>query len=712
MPSLITIPIFPLQPFTYPGFSVRRRPTFSTTSISGKQGREVQTFQQDTTLWEFELTYEVLRDETQNVVRDTQFQVKGKDELQQLLEFYLACGGPYGEFLFWDSTDNSRAAQFIGDGDGTITLFPFIRSIIGDNQLTYSDQVGAVNIDQPIIVYINGSPVAPGPSTWTVSADLLSLVFTSAPAMGDVIAATFEYYYRCAWMTEEQDFEEFAYNWWSSQSVKFRAVNPTIHYVVPPIINPINPPVPPTPIHSNCLLDFQWWNTNATFQGAPPGNQAVDVFGNFYMQRNAALTVYNTTGNPVQTYTQKDLADKIDSWYGSPIVIAASSTIGFPVKPIMQGTYMLAFLGTMTSPIVGTSARWWAVLQPNINGSLDVLGACYTATLRGPPYTGVITLLDVANDQTTSDPILFIAGTIESATTVEVVGVLPSIDDMTGKITGYDPFHPLRIPSAMFFPISTFNLSQGLFLSTPSSANPHGGFILPNDSGETILYIYLNRVYMDSCAANSIVIASAEVKSVLQPVYPHGCILKINLGVVDFGAIVGSVPPGTSLNFSIAVPTPSYSVDNANWVFSLGGLSILPLVDEYTYISLGNNIGGTDAYSMQPACIVKRPSGKWWLIFYMLGFSDAIVNNLDKVYDAFRVIEWDPATEVGLQIVQDFCVLHTFHETNYPSIGIQSSGVLSRDLYQGMTLVDEIDGTVTIIVHGCVYLVNFYNWLP
>lgn len=736
MVSLITIPIFPLQPDTYPAFSVHRKPTFATIYRQGRQGRSVAAPQQGAPLWEFELTYNVIRDAGQNIPLEDEFvdgQIKGKKELQKLQELYLACGGPYGEFLFWDSTDHSRETQLICTADGLIKDYPFIRTITGDAGLTFSEVVGAVNIDESIIVYIDGVPTPPGEGTWGVSLDMTTLEFASILSLGTVVHASFQYYYRCAWITDEMEFEEFAQNWWSAASIKFRSVNPIDPYIPPIEITPINPPNPPIPVLSHCLHDQQWWNhnpspsTNITTPsiGGPsstsPGTQAVDKFGNFYLYEGrggfgiSRLTVYGPSGNPLQTYGQADLADKIDSWYGSAIVVrttaAYNEDFGIAAKPIMAGEYILVYVGKIGSAVPNTLARWFAVCTPTITGELDLVGACYAAAFPTvlPPYPGQFNILDVSNGQATSDPIIFIGGGFLGGL-YAVIGVLPSIDDMASQFASFDPRHPLRIPNVMFYPIATADLSERLLAYTSRNDNVHGGFIIPNDAGESLLFFYFNRSYMNACLSAPL-LTSPEVRNNIQPTNLHGAIIKVNLGNVDFTDLqsdeIISNPPYDSV---YGTGTGDYSIDNLNWRLSLEGISALPFVDEYTYASLGNNAGGADVYGPVPALVAKRPNGKWWIIFYMAGYNDALTNGANKIYLSFRIFEFDPITEVAVQLVRDHCILHTYAENSYPN-GSQGN-LLQDDFYLTMSLTDEDDGSVTITAHGCVYKYLFYNFTP
>ncbi len=715
-------PVFPLGTKTHPSFSFNRKPTYATIVQTGRQGREVGAAQQATPLWEFELRYEVLRDVTQNIDATIPEVVKihGQSfvELQNLLGLYLACAGQYGVFLFDDSTDNSRTSQVLGSGDSSTLVFPFVRTITGDSGLYFTEAVGAVNINFSPIVYLDGTPV-PALGNWSISTDLTQLVFVSPPGLNVLISTTFHYYYKCRWISDYQEVEEFVDRFWEAKSVKFRSVR-RAPYTEPVAIDPIEPPEPPTPVLTNCLKQFQWFNNTTNLASTTnvgsaitgcPGNQGIDKFGNLWLcaadTSNSFLhkvTIYAPTGGQIQEYSQSDLADEIDSWFGSSIVDRAVISVnnGFYARPIMQGNYVLAYLGATFGPVTGNLAKWFAVIDPDSGGSLNVVGACYFSNLTGPPYSQ-INILDAANGQSVSDPLLFTATAFPGGWT-GVIGVLPSVDDMSSGllstvILGVD--YPCMVPTTMLYPIGNADLSDRFFTGTSSSRSKFSGFIVPNDADESVLYMYVNRGYTDFCVSNSYVLADKEIKDVLAPTYTQGCMLKVNLGSLDW-AVLSTTPLGATPYFGDA--TPNYSVDNANWKTS-GGTSVVPFPDEYKYISSGV-IGGKDVYSPQPAAVLDRGGGKFWIPFYMAGIDDAQNNQLGLIWEALRLFEWDATTEVGTLLVYDNCVLHTMGNVNITG---GPTPFWAIDDYQAMEFVDDA-GTITISVRGLVYDTKFYQF--
>lgn len=209
------------------GWSVHKRPTFSTRVASHVSGREVRIPLYAYTLYEFELTFEGL---SANVF----YPGLGNSSLQSLLGLCLQCEGQYGTFLYTDPTDSTVTGQGIGTGDGVTASFVFQRTLGGFIEpVSWVSSVGNI--------YFNG--VAQPASTWTC-VQPNTLAFYAAPAGGVEITADFSYAFVCRFLDDQVDFEEFMSGLWQVQSLKFRSVKPNNVPAAPP-------PPPPAP-----SLDF------------------------------------------------------------------------------------------------------------------------------------------------------------------------------------------------------------------------------------------------------------------------------------------------------------------------------------------------------------------------------------------------------------------------------------------------------------------------
>ena len=197
-------PSFPVLPGQ--GWSVHKRPTFSTRVSSHVSGREVRRPNYADALYKFELTFDGLASSGLTGL--------GVNSLQTLLGFYLSCGGQYGTFLYTDPSDSAVAGQLIGTGDGVTTAFTMVRAIGG-----FSEPVGWVTAVSN--VYLAGKPQLPAATTLATPN---TLTFTAAPAAGAAITADFTYAFVCRFLDDQEDFENVMSGLWQLQSLKFRSV--------------------------------------------------------------------------------------------------------------------------------------------------------------------------------------------------------------------------------------------------------------------------------------------------------------------------------------------------------------------------------------------------------------------------------------------------------------------------------------------------------
>jgi uncharacterized protein (TIGR02217 family) len=189
------------------GWSVHKRPIFATLVAGHVSGREVRDALWQYPLWEFELAFDGLASDSAS------YPGLGAQSLQSLMGFFLQAQGQFGTFLYTDPTDNSVSAQAVGTGDGSTTLFPFVRTLGG-----FAEPVGWVT--SVANVHLNGVNQASGWSLATPN----TLTFATAPGSGIAVTASFAYAFQCRFLDDGQDFEQFMQNLWAVQSLKFRSV--------------------------------------------------------------------------------------------------------------------------------------------------------------------------------------------------------------------------------------------------------------------------------------------------------------------------------------------------------------------------------------------------------------------------------------------------------------------------------------------------------
>lgn len=187
------------------GWSVHKRPKFSTLVATHVSGREVRDPLYQNPIWEFEFTYDVLSS-------STDYPGAGNSSLQALMGFFLQMQGQYGVFLYTDPTDETATNTEFAIGDGATTTFTFAR-FMG----SFLEPVGWVT--SIASVTLNGSPT--GAYTFVAPNQI---TFSSAPGSGVAIAATFSYAFVCRFDSDAQDFEQFMSNLWRNESVKIKSV--------------------------------------------------------------------------------------------------------------------------------------------------------------------------------------------------------------------------------------------------------------------------------------------------------------------------------------------------------------------------------------------------------------------------------------------------------------------------------------------------------
>ena len=104
------------------GWSVHKKPVFSTIVASHVSGREVRDALYQNPIWQFELTIDGM-DSTSSTYAGL-----GGNSLQSLMGFFLQCQGQYSTFLYTDPTDNAVGGSnggFVATGDGVTTTFTF-----------------------------------------------------------------------------------------------------------------------------------------------------------------------------------------------------------------------------------------------------------------------------------------------------------------------------------------------------------------------------------------------------------------------------------------------------------------------------------------------------------------------------------------------------------------------------------------------------------
>ena len=218
------LPLFPSTALA--GYSVHKKPTFASIVQSPPSGREVTGSQQVYPLWEFELPFEILRDQSQNGAFFAP--TLGYTDLQVFLSFWLSRIGQFGSFIYQDLDDCSRIGQVIGTGDGVATAFTMVRQW-GSGALGLVEPVGIVDVrntpTQTLSIYLDGV-LQTQAFNWWIDTDLRTLRFLEAPGSGVAITADFSYFFFCRFIEDALDMSEFMTGRWENKGLKFRSARP------------------------------------------------------------------------------------------------------------------------------------------------------------------------------------------------------------------------------------------------------------------------------------------------------------------------------------------------------------------------------------------------------------------------------------------------------------------------------------------------------
>lgn len=192
-------------------WSVTKTPTFQTRIQRAVSGRELRVLDYPYPLWQFALIYDFLRDEP----------AAGFDELRTLLGFFMLCQGAFGTFLFQDPTDCQVTGQQIGIGNASTTVFQLQRAM--------GTALPGGGFLEPIVapklvnaIYFDG--ITQDPASYSVDPNTGVVTFGTAPGSGLIITADFSYYFRCRFIDDRYDFENFMYRLWQLKKLTFISV--------------------------------------------------------------------------------------------------------------------------------------------------------------------------------------------------------------------------------------------------------------------------------------------------------------------------------------------------------------------------------------------------------------------------------------------------------------------------------------------------------
>jgi uncharacterized protein (TIGR02217 family) len=193
------------------GWSVTKTPTFQTRIQRAVSGRELRAMDYPYPLWQFSLTFDVLRDGPAPV-----------QDLQTLMGFFMACYGAFSTFLYDDPSDDAVAGEPVGTADGVTAVWQLLRFMGCGAPVGFSEPITAPNVVSA--VYLNG--IVQSPASWSVDPSTGLLTFATPPRAAALITADFSYWFRCRFMSDAYSFDNFMLRLWSLKKLDFISVVP------------------------------------------------------------------------------------------------------------------------------------------------------------------------------------------------------------------------------------------------------------------------------------------------------------------------------------------------------------------------------------------------------------------------------------------------------------------------------------------------------
>lgn len=193
------LPVLPYLPGQTP--SVSKAPMWSTSVLKSASGRRRTMEYYSYPIWQFELSYEVIRHKPTVA------------ELFTIWEFFNVAQGQFSPWLFVDPSDCQilvGAPQTFGVGDGSTKTFQLIRAINSFVEPVYG-------VYSPTILD-NGAAAG----THTVASG--QVTFTAAPAAGHTLSWYGYFYFGCAFAQDDLTFEQIVPLLWAGKSLKFESI--------------------------------------------------------------------------------------------------------------------------------------------------------------------------------------------------------------------------------------------------------------------------------------------------------------------------------------------------------------------------------------------------------------------------------------------------------------------------------------------------------
>jgi uncharacterized protein (TIGR02217 family) len=201
----MTLPVFPQLPGL--GWPLTRSPMWQTGVQKTQSGRELRASYMSYPRYKWSATFEVLRAAA----------IYNLAEFQQLLAFFNASAGQFGQFVFNDPDDNTATTQEFAIADGVTTQYQVLKSFGG-----YVEPAGFVNGGAQI--FVGGTLLSSG---YTLNSPYNGwITFATAPAASSALTWTGTYGYVCRFFDDTYDFDRFMTGLYSMKKLEFISCKP------------------------------------------------------------------------------------------------------------------------------------------------------------------------------------------------------------------------------------------------------------------------------------------------------------------------------------------------------------------------------------------------------------------------------------------------------------------------------------------------------
>ncbi len=186
-------------------FPVSKTPEWKTDIQSAASGKEARVNFWSYPKWRWKLAFDLLRDKP----------LESQDELWSLVGFFNKHYGSFDSWLFEDPDDKTVTVQGFGTGTGSQTQFQLVRTRGG-----FVEPVRDLN-GAPLIY--KAGVLQTLTTHYTISSTGI-VTFVTAPANGNALTWTGNFYWRCRFTEDTLEAEKFAYQLWDTGEVEFVSV--------------------------------------------------------------------------------------------------------------------------------------------------------------------------------------------------------------------------------------------------------------------------------------------------------------------------------------------------------------------------------------------------------------------------------------------------------------------------------------------------------